>query len=483
MIKLIKNEFKKLFSKKLMYVLFIIIIFTVILSNVLYSIEIVNSDSKDYLEEHLSYIKEEMNRDEYKKEENKEELINLKTQYEIIKLELNYDIDSWQYYILDRDEEVYWVIRDMKSSELNNDSIALEKTKKEYDKIKQKLDSGDWKSFIEFQLKNIDEKIENIQKRQAEVKDLKTIQELDIELENLEIDKQALEWRIEKNIPPDNSFLSGKIENYRNSLQFISGMKYQENKSKEEKLNYNESLKNANICRYYIENNIIIEKEYNAGYNFANIINEYGIFIIIFSIIVAGTIVSNESQKGTIKLLLTRPYSRCKILLSKYIVSIASIFIFVICFMIIQFIVGGIVDGFDIFKVPMVEYNLEKNKIIVMNTFNYSIIKTLSAFPVIILLSTLGFSFSTITSNSAISIAMPILGYMGSNVINYFMERVKILKYFVTANWDLSVYLFGGKGLEEGLNFTISLIICLIYFTIMIITTFVVFNKRDIKNV
>ena len=55
-------------------------------------------------------------------------------------------------------------------------------------------------------------------------------------------------------------------------------------------------------------------------------------FILIFSVIVAGTIVSNEFQKGTIKLLLTRPYSRNKILLSKYIVSIISILIFIILF-------------------------------------------------------------------------------------------------------------------------------------------------------
>lgn len=483
MIRLIKNELKKLFSKKLMYILFAITIGVIILTNVLYSIDIVDIGEKQYLESQISYLEEEMNDSAYKLPENKEALIGLQVEYERIKLELKYDMDSWQYNYIDREGQVDELIFNVKQSEAENDKAALEKANKEYNEIKQKLESGDWQSIAKEQLEELNTKIKEEEKLSKEIKDIKSSQEINIELENMKISKQGLEWRLEKNIPFDNSFLSVKISDYVNSLQYINGIKDKENKSKEEQLNYEESLKSANVSKYYIENNIVIEKENNAGQNLANIMNEYGVFIIIFSIIVAGTIVSNESQKGTIKLLLTRPYSRNKILLSKYIVSILAILMFILTFMIVQFIVGGIVDGFNLFKIPMVEYNIQTNNIVVMSVFKYSIIKTSLILPAVILLSTLGFAFSTITSNSAVSVAMPTLGYMGSNIINLFMERVKILKYFVTANWDLSVYMFGGKGLADGLNFKISLLICIIYLVIMLITTFIVFNKRDIKNV
>ena len=481
--RLIKNEFKKLFSKKLMYILLIITIGAVILTKVLYSIDVVNMAEKQYLESQLTYLEEEMKKSEYKLPENKETLISLQVEYEKIKLELNYDMDSWQYDYIDREETVYDLIRNVKQSEAENDKTALEKANKEYNEIKQKLESGDWQSIAKEQLEELNTKINDAEKLSKEVKDIISSQEINIELENMKISKQGLEWRLEKNIPFDNSFSSLKIIDYVNSSQYINGIKYKENKTKEEQLNYDESLKNANIDKYYIENNIVIEKDNNAGDTLANIMNEYGMFIIIFSIIVAGTIVSNESQKGTIKLLLTRPYTRNKILLYKYIVSVLSIFMFIAVFMITEFIVGGIADGFNTFKIPMVDYNIKANSIVVMSVFKYSIIKTLMILPVVLLLSTLGFAFSTITSNSAVSVAMPILGYMGSNIIHYFIERVKILKYFVTANWDLSIYMFGGKGLADGLNFTSSVIICIIYLLVMIITTFIVFNKRDIKNV
>lgn len=481
--RLIKNELKKLFSKKLMYILFIIAMGIVILTKVLYSFDIADLSDKQYLERELSYLEEEMKNEEYKLQENKETLIGLQVEYERIKLELNFDIDSWQYNYIDREGNIDELIRNIKVSEAKKDSNAIEQANIEYNEIKQKLESGDWQSIAKEQLEKINSQINNLQNLSKDVKNITTSQEINTELENMKISKQALEWRLEKNIPFDNKFASLKIIEYENYSQIINGLKDKENKTEEEKKNYEEALKVANVAKYYIENNIVIEKEYNSASFIANIMDEYGVFIIIFSIIVAGTIVSSESQKGTIKLLLTRPYSRNKILLSKYLVSILSVFIFILLFLITEFIVGGIIDGFDIFKIPMVEYNIKTSSVVVMGVCKYSIIKTLMSLPLVILLTTLGFSLSTIISNSAISVAMPILGYMSSNIINLFIERIKILKYFVTANWDLSIYMFGGKGIAEGLNFAVSLLICLIYLLIMLITTFIVFNKRDIKNV
>lgn len=481
--RLIKNEFKKLLSKKVMYILFIITIAATILTNVLYSIETSSEEEKEYLKNDLSYLEEELQLPEYKLPENKDWYIDLQTQYEQIKLKLNYEVDSWQYYFIEQDTTIYDAIRKIKENEYDKNKEELKKAQTEYNELKAKLDSGDWKSFVNEQLKTTIKEIQTKEETLKKVTDKKTLEEIQIELENLKGNKQALKWRLEKEIAYGNNFLSSKIDEYVNSLQTVNVLKNKENKTKGEKQEYEYSLKQMNVSKYYIENNINIENEYDARYVLGNLIIEYGIFIIIFGIIIAGTIVSNELQKGTIKLLLTRPYSRNKILLSKYIVSILAIFIFIIGFAISQYIVGGIIQGFNIFNTPMVEYNLNTNSIVVMNVFEYLLLKVIGSLPIMILLSSLAFALSTITKNSAVSVAIPVLGYMMSEVINTFIERIKILKYFVTANWDLSVYLFGGKGLEEGLNWQMSLGICLIYLVIMITTTFIVFKRRDIKNV
>ena len=57
------------------------------------------------------------------------------------------------------------------------------------------------------------------------------------------------------------------------------------------------------------------------------------------------------------------------------------------------------------------------------------------------------------------------------------------MKYFVTLNWDFTEYLFGGMPQFKYINFNFSVIICAIYFLIMVITSFLVFKKKNIKNI
>ena len=63
--------------------------------------------------------------------------------------------------------------------------------------------------------------------------------------------------------------------------------------------------------------------------------SEVNIFIIICIIMVSGSIVSDEYNKGTIKYLLIKPYKRYKILLSKLfssiIIFVLSILMYFIC--------------------------------------------------------------------------------------------------------------------------------------------------------
>lgn len=485
MSKLIKNEIKKLFSRKVIYILLIIAIGYTILNNILN--EKLDNEYLDneYLKSELSYLEEELKDLNYTTEEENSMYIDTKTQYDIIKLSLNYDINSWQYNYIHRAEEISSNLRKINENTygLNKDEQELKRAQEQYNSILEKLNNDDWKPFIQNELDNADAEIQGYEETLKELKDKKLIEEINSYIEVAKINKKALEWRLNKGIPYNSSFLSNKIDGYVRANQNINSLKDKENKTSEEQQIYDDALKTANTCEYYVENNIDIKNEYDARYTLMHLNESYGIFIIVFGIIIAGTIISNEFQKGTIKLLLTRPYSRNKILLSKYIISMLCIIMFVIVFVIAQYVVGGIVFGFDIFNISAIEYDLNTNKIVVMSVLKYSIYTILGVLPTYILISTLAFALGTITMNSGVSIAIPILGYSVSSIINYYIQKINWLKYFVTANWNLNVYQFGGKGLADRLNLWISIVICFIYLLIMIITSFIVFKKRDIKNV
>ena len=484
MSKLIRNELKKLFSRKVLYILLVIAIGYTILNNALNNISY-EKLANEYQKSELSYLEEDLRNLNYTTEEENSMYIDTKTQYDIIKLSLNYDINSWQYNYINRAEEISSNLRLINENTygFNKDTKELKRAQEQYNSILEKLNNDDWKPFIQNELDNADAEIQGYEDTLKELKDKKLIEEINSYLEAAKVNKKALEWRLNKGIPYNSSFLSNKIDEYVTANQNINSLKNKENKTAEEQQVYDDSIRTVNTSEYYVENNINIKNEYDARYTLMHLDESYGIFIIVFGIIIAGTIVSNEFQKGTIKLLLTRPYSRNKILLSKYIVSMLCIIMFIIVFVIAQYIVGGIVFGFDTFNISAVEYDLSTNNIVVMSALKYSIYTILGVLPIYILISTLAFALGTITMNSGVSIAIPILGYSVSSIINYYIQKIKWLKYFVTANWNLSVYQFGGRGLADGLNLWISLGICFVYLIIMIVISFAIFKKRDIKNV
>lgn len=200
---------------------------------------------------------------------------------------------------------------------------------------------------------------------------------------------------------------------------------------------------------------------------------------------IAGTIVSDEFSKGTIKLLLVKPYTRNKILLAKYITTIIMIGFSILALIIMQMIIGGIMFGYDSLSVPVLQYNFNSNTLESMNVFVCLGINILVQLPTIIILATIAFALSTIVANSAVAIAVPLLIYMSSDVINMLVvqNNVQFMKFFITVNWNFGEYLFGNLPSMEGITLGFSAIICTIYLLIIIIPTFVNFKKKNIKNI
>ena len=203
---------------------------------------------------------------------------------------------------------------------------------------------------------------------------------------------------------------------------------------------------------------------------------------------ISGSIVSDEFNKGTIKLLLIRPYSRLKILLAKFLTCLCMFILFIVFIFISQLLVGGIIQGFGSLNVPAVIYNYNTHNIETMSIIKYLIINICAKSPMFLLLITLAFTISTLFTNSALAIALPLLGYMVSSIINQLiahalLKDIKAPLYFVTPNWNLTSYLFGGLPSFEPINLRFSILVCLSYFLIMIFISCYVFKKRNIKNV
>lgn len=478
MFNLIRSELKKITKKKVIYIMFFVTLAFMILINIVgkkfqsTSYFIYDDESMNYYKEQLTPELEESDPDYY---------ADCKSMYDSYELAKKYDEDSWQRQVISqRIQPLLKIMYLEKSGETYNNA----RTK--YDKDVEALEKNDWKYFVyqdldetNLQILMIDESTSN-------------------QLESLKDTKQALEWRLEKNISYDNSDLNSYLQCWLNARVSIRQYKDNKNPSQTEKVYHQQDVATEAIARYAIENgidgtisnqgnsNLKYGLAYSAKSELFDAFSGYSLFIIILIIIVAGTIVSEEFNKGTIKLLLVRPYSRVKILLSKYITCLIVLICSIIFVALMQTVVGGIVYGFDSYKNPTVLYNYATNSLNVVSMTGTLAIMAVAILPKLILLMTLAFTLSTVITNTPVAIAIPLLGSMVESIINQLAimyEKANFLKYFVTPNWDFSQYLYGALPQMKGITLGFSVCICLAYFIVMMVLSIWNFKKKNIKNI
>lgn len=486
MSKLIKNELTKIFKKKSIYITLFIILAFVILTNCIYKFFYNRTSNYYYDDNYIQTLKEELAGLDSTKESDVQLYINVKTQLDLFELSERYDNDSWQIDILQT--KVYDYI-DQKNNYIYGEVKDENKVKEMDNKINniiEKLDKDDWKYFAQQELEESKSTLEELEKQKDKIQDKQELKTLKDEIEYAKINKQVAEYRIDKDIKYGHDYKNRALNTYQNEAKnvYIIG-ESKESLKYSEKQEYNESIKNKEISKYIIENDVDVNKSDDLRGILRDLFEQYGLFIIVMIVMVAGTIVSEEFNKGTIKLLLIKPYTRNKLLLSKLITIFIMIVFSIFAVIIMELIVGGIIFGFDSLSVPILAYNFNTQTLESMSVFTYLGIQVLVQLPKYILLATLAFACSTLFTNSAVAIAIPLLGYMSADIINQLVIQFKVefMRFFVSMNWNFNEYLFGNLPRMEGMTALFSVIICILYFVAMIMPTFIVFKKKNIKNI
>ncbi|MCM2980627.1 ABC transporter permease [Niallia circulans] len=254
---------------------------------------------------------------------------------------------------------------------------------------------------------------------------------------------------------------------------------------------YNEQLEDEHLpeeTRNYYTKEIAIN-EYRITHNFSTNV-EYSAWDFVadsiqllslaglFTIIIAAGIVANEFNWGTIKLLLIRPLSRIKILLSKYLTVLLFGFLTIFIIFAFSFILGAILFGLPKEVYPYLFYSngLVKEQSILMHLISYYGLNSISIF----MLTTMAFMISSVFRNSSLAIGISIfLMFMGNTVTLLLANWFDWAKYLLFANTDLTQYL-EGTPLVSGMTLSFSITMLVIYFVVFIGLAFWVFRKRDV---
>lgn len=482
MISLIQNELKKIFKKKSLLITLLVTLAFIILTNVIYKLDFGNS-YYDYIEEEISFYGEQLKT--LDPEKDKDMYAQYKTELEVYQLVKKYDEKSWQAKIIQsKMRNCISNINYFTYQEKSDSGLKIAKAK--YNEYIKRLDTDDWRYFAEEEVKEKNTEIDELKAMQEKTTNKLEIKELQSQIRGYEISRQIATWRLEKDIPYGNDYKNNCLNSYMVAMEDIRSYDFGETeKNYDSKKQYYKAQETAAINKYDIENGTTVGDTSSAKGILLSTFDEYEIFLIVMFMMTAGVIVSEEFSKGTIKLLLIKPFKRSTILASKFITSIIVAIIVILLVLLMQFVVGGLIQGFDSFRNPTIIYDHTINNVKQINTIQYLAMQALGKAPMYILLMTLAFAFSTIFTNSALAITISLLGYMGSSVINMLALNLKLnwIKYFVTPNWNLTEYFWGGIPTFEEITLPFSIAIIVLYMVIMLVPTFIIFQKKNIKNI
>ncbi|WP_307893720.1 ABC transporter permease [Bacillus swezeyi] len=240
--------------------------------------------------------------------------------------------------------------------------------------------------------------------------------------------------------------------------------------------NYKKSIA---INDYRIKHDLPEDGEYSV-LSFINDAIDVIPMIGLFVITVAAGIVANEFSWGTVKLLVIRPISRFKILLSKYL----TVLLFALALLFILFASAGL-TGLLLFgtgessqvHLAYVNGSVEEQSLLLHLAGSY-LLNSISLF----MMSTMAFMISAVFRNSSLAVGISIfLLVMGGTATGLLSMKFDWAKYILFANTDLTQY-FDGTPLVSGMTLGFSITVLAVYFIVFQVLAFGVFTKRDIAS-
>ncbi|WP_033541004.1 ABC transporter permease [Planococcus sp. CAU13] len=229
---------------------------------------------------------------------------------------------------------------------------------------------------------------------------------------------------------------------------------------------------------YHLENNI--KPQPYDGWEYVLENSFLTSVISLFTIIVAAGIISNEFKWGTIKLLLIRPISRTKILLSKYVSVLIFAFTLLVFLLASSWLVGAVLFGLNGLN-PIVVQDLMPG--FVQNDVLGEIVKSYGfGLVTLVMMATFAFMISAIFRSSGMAIGLAIFLMMAGNAIVAFLSQYEWSKYILFANTNLKQYMNGMEPMIPGMSMTFSIIVLAVYFVIFMGAAWAAFTKRDVAG-
>lgn len=210
------------------------------------------------------------------------------------------------------------------------------------------------------------------------------------------------------------------------------------------------------------------------------------LFFPLLVVVLAADIVSGEHSLGTIKLLLTRPVPRWKILMSKYLALVLGISLVMLLTAVLGYVISGTVFGYQGFTMPVLTgFKIQGDQLVtegvhLVPQWKYLLMAFGLAWFSSIITGTLALMVSVLVRSTAASIGIMLTAVISGSLLTQMAPTWTALKYFVFTHLSLTDYLAGEPINIEGMSLSFSLIILSCWALAALTIAFVAFIQRDV---
>ncbi|OWA34387.1 hypothetical protein B9G55_18955 [Saccharibacillus sp. O16] len=198
----------------------------------------------------------------------------------------------------------------------------------------------------------------------------------------------------------------------------------------------------------------------------------------VFGIAIAADSVASEFSRGTIKLLLIRPWNRMKILLSKYVSTVLFLLAAYALFILPALPLSALLfqTAAPSGAVGEILNSVAGN---MADEFWRSLL--LRMIPGVVYI-TIAFTFSSVFRSNSLALSLTMVMMFVGGLITLVVNPAKyeIGRYLLFANLNLTQYLYSPTGEYGVMSLGFSLIVLAVYYVVFLVVSFWVFQKRDV---
>ena len=237
--------------------------------------------------------------------------------------------------------------------------------------------------------------------------------------------------------------------------------------------------------QYYLENDINPNEPGAPTFTRGVISQGVTLFIPLLVMIIAIDIVSGERADGTIKMLLTRPIRRWKILLSKYTALLFGASIVVFMYATLSFLLSGIFFGFKGLDQPIITgFTIAGDQLVTTNVhtipqWQFLLMLIGLAWFVTVVIATISFMVSVLVRNTPAGMGAMFASLIAGLLLQQLAGDWEGVKYIYSVNLELTSYLSGAVPMLQGLSLGFSTLILSIWSIVTLIIAFAVFTRED----